>query len=255
MAQNKLLVLQHVAYEPLGTLNPLLKTAGFRIRYVNFSRTPNETPSLEKYDGLVILGGPMSTYQTETYPHLKTELKLIEEALTRNLPTLGICLGAQLLATALGANVRRHHTPEIGWATICPTQKSSTDPLFKHFQREEPIFQWHSDSFELPNQTELLATGSVCPNQAFRYGSNTYGMQFHLEVDEAMILRWLHLPEHQQELGRLKEIVSKDKIRQETQTWIRNSQKLSKSIFSEFIRLFEHTEKKTVLRSGHRDRK
>jgi GMP synthase (glutamine-hydrolysing) len=98
----KLLVLQHVAHELLGTLNPLLKRSGFRIRYVNFARHPEAQPSLAGYHGLVVLGGPMSVNDTDRLPHLITEMKLIEAGLHRNLPVLGICLGAQLIAKTLG---------------------------------------------------------------------------------------------------------------------------------------------------------
>src|SRR4029453_9742711 len=99
----KLLVLQHVAHELLGTLNPLLKSAGFRLRYVNFARHLEAQPSLDGYHGLVVLGGPMSGDDTDRLPHLMTEMKLIEAAMRRDLPVLGICLGAQLIAKTLGA--------------------------------------------------------------------------------------------------------------------------------------------------------
>jgi anthranilate/para-aminobenzoate synthase component II len=101
----RLLVFQHVAHEILGTLDPLLKRAGFRIRYVNFSRQPDAQPSLDGYDGLIILGGPMSVNDSDRLPHLGTEMHLIEQAMKRDLPLMGICLGAQLIAKALGAAV------------------------------------------------------------------------------------------------------------------------------------------------------
>ena len=99
----KLLVLQHVPHELLGTLNPMLKKSGFRIRYVNFARHPDAQPSLAGYDGLIVLGGPMSVNDDDRLPHLMMEMTLIEEAMKRNLPVLGICLGAQLIAKTLGA--------------------------------------------------------------------------------------------------------------------------------------------------------
>ena len=120
----KLLVVQHVAHEILGTLNPLLKRAGFRIRYVNFARYPEAEPSLDGYDGLIILGGPMSVYDADRFVHLTTELKLIEHAMERELPILGICLGAQLIAKALGASVYPNEEKEIGWYDVSPRDEA-----------------------------------------------------------------------------------------------------------------------------------
>ena len=104
----RLLVCQHVAHEILGTLDPLLRNSGFRIRYVNFGREPDAKPSIEKYDGLIVLGGPMSAYDTDVHPHLEIEIDTIREAVDAGIPVLGICLGAQLIARALGARVTRN---------------------------------------------------------------------------------------------------------------------------------------------------
>jgi GMP synthase (glutamine-hydrolysing) len=117
----KLLVFQHVPFEILGTLNPLLKNAGFRIRYVNFGREPDARPSLDGYAGLIVLGGPMSVNDAARHRHLTTEMTVIGEALARDMPILGICLGAQLLAATLGARVRRSPHREIGWHDVAPT--------------------------------------------------------------------------------------------------------------------------------------
>ena len=118
MARPKVLVFQHVPYEPLGTLDPLLKEAGFRIRYVNFGRMPQQEPALERYEALIVLGGPMNADQIDTYPNLLTEVEIIREAVDRNMSVLGICLGAQLLAKALGGQVARNATREIGWYDV-----------------------------------------------------------------------------------------------------------------------------------------
>jgi GMP synthase (glutamine-hydrolysing) len=138
----RLLVFQHVPHEILGTLNPLLKRAGFRIRYVNFGRHPDAEPSLDGYHGLVVLGGPMGVNDTAGYPHLATEMRLIEEALRRDMPVLGICLGAQLIAKTLGASVYKNREKEIGWYDVATTPKASGDPLLTHFEAREKIFQW-----------------------------------------------------------------------------------------------------------------
>ena len=241
----KLLVLQHVAHELLGTLNPLLKSAGFRLRYVNFARYPEAQPSLDGYHGLVVLGGPMSVNDTDRLPHLITEMKLIEAAMHRNLPVLGICLGAQLIAKTLGAAVYPNKEKEIGWYDVSPTDKAESDPLLAEFQRTEKIFQWHGDTFDIPKSTIHLAFSSLCTNQAFRYGANVYGLQFHLEVDEPMIHRWLRVAENKKEITALGGKIDPERIHRETPDHVSRLQQLSECVFGEFIRLFG-IQKKTV---------
>lgn len=146
----KVLVFQHVAHEILGTLNPLLKARGLRVRYVNFDRNPDEKPSVEKYDGLIVLGGQMGVYEADKYTHIKVEMQLIEQALKKGIPILGICLGAQILAHVLGANVRKSPIKEVGWHDIDLTVAGEQDPLLGHFQKREKIFQMHGDTFDLP---------------------------------------------------------------------------------------------------------
>src|SRR6056297_3056447 len=103
----RIIVLQHVAFEILGTMNPLFKQQGISIRYINFSREPDARPRLDGYDGLVILGGPMSVNESHLYPHLKFEMELIKQAMKQQMPILGICLGAQLIAKANGAAIKK----------------------------------------------------------------------------------------------------------------------------------------------------
>ncbi len=234
----KLLVLQHVPHEILGTLNPLLKRAGFRIRYVNFARHPDAEPALEGYDGLVILGGPMSVNDAHRLPHLNTEMRLIEQALRRSLPLLGICLGAQLIAKTLGARVYPNAEKEIGWYDVSPTDHAESDPLLAEFQPTEKIFQWHGETFEIPKAGLHLAFSSLCANQAFRYGANVYGFQFHLEVDEPMIHRWLRVAENKKEILALGGKIDPEQIHAETPRHIGRLNQLSERVFGEFIRLF-----------------
>jgi GMP synthase (glutamine-hydrolysing) len=246
----RLLVFQHVPHEILGTFNPLLKEAGFRIRYINFGRTPDAEPNVEKYDGLIILGGPMCVDQTDSHPHLLTEIRAIETAMSNNMPVLGICLGAQLIATALGARVHRNPVKEIGWYDVSPTTTGQQDPLFKCFDGTEKIFQWHGDTFDIPHGAEHLATSPECSNQAFRYGERTYGLQFHLEVDQPLIERWLKTPVHIRELEALPENRFRpEQILEQTSQHIDNTRELGKRLFGEYIRLFSSKVRRVTMPS------
>ncbi|PWU19452.1 MAG: hypothetical protein C5B49_05735 [Bdellovibrio sp.] len=235
----KIMILQHVAREPVGTLIPLLKSAGFRLRFVNFARTPHLHPRLEGYSGLVVLGGPMGVYETERFEHLKIEMKLIEEALKRELPVLGICLGSQLMARVLGSPVRKASCMEFGWYPLQLTSSGIEEPLFSGFKPAERVFQFHQDNFDHPRSAEHLARTEIFEGQAFRYGKTAFGLQFHLEVDRAMIERWLNHPDHEKLLiehggGPF----HRQKIASETECHLARSMQLSRNLFGKFIELF-----------------
>ena len=238
----KILVCQHVAYEPLGTLNPLIKDFGLRIRYINFGRKPDAKPGVEGYKALILLGGPMNTDQADQFPHIHHEIKMVEEALKKDIPILGICLGAQIIAKTLGAEVKRNPEKEIGWYKI-KTADSKDDPVFRHFHPEEWIFQWHGDTFQIPKGAVRLATSDSCSNQAFRYGNNIYGLQFHMEADEALIERWLEVPGHIRELEALQGKIDPENIRDMTPARIQRMKELSQLSFSEFLKIFTEEKK------------
>lgn len=245
----KLLVFQHVPYEILGTLDPLLRNSGFRIKYVNFGRHPDAVPKLDGYDGLIVLGGPMNVEEVEEHPNLNTEVELIRDAIDRELPILGICLGSQLLAKALGAKVYENKEKEIGWYDVSPTKEGETDPLLCHLNGVEKIFQWHGDTFKVPKGAKLLASSPLCKNQAFRYGDHIYGFQFHLEVDEPMIERWLRVPANKREIEELNGKIDPEIIRSETPGMIGRLNILSELIFGGFISLFGFSKKRNTLPS------
>jgi GMP synthase (glutamine-hydrolysing) len=245
----RLLVFQHVPHEILGTLDPLLRDHGFRIRYVNFGRHPDAVPNLDRYHGLFVLGGPMNCDQVARHRHLATEVSAIQTAISDGKPVLGICLGSQLLARALGAPVMRHHTREIGWYDVAPTEHGLADPLFRNFRASEKIFQWHGDTFAIPHGAVHLATSPACANQAFRYGHNVYGLQFHLEVDEPMIHRWLQAPANRRELAELAGVIDPEVIVRDTPAHVARSRELGDAVFGEFIRLFQTRRRRTVLPS------
>lgn len=244
-----ILVVQHVAHEPLGTLHALLRQGGFRIRYVNYARDPAVQVDVTRYDGLIVLGGPMSVYQAEQYPHLLAELDLIRRAIDAHKPVLGICLGAQLIAHALGATVGPMPALEIGWYDVDLNDDGSADPMLGELARSEPIFQWHRDGFTLPAGAVALASSRGCPVQAFRYGTSVYALQFHLEVDARMIDRWLDLPDHQHDIERAHGPGGREAIRSLTLSRIEPSMQSGTRVFGRWLELFGSKRRKTLLRS------
>lgn len=246
---SKVLVCQHVAHEILGTFHPLLKEEGFRIRYINFSRHPHEKPTLQGYDGLILLGGPMNVDEEKKYPFLTHELKMIEEALQMEIPILGICLGSQLIAKTLGASVQANTQSEIGWKQISLTEQGKQDPLLMPLASQPYLFEWHHDSFSLPAGAQWLAKSETCVNQAFRLGDKTYAFQFHLEVDEAMVEKWLTDPQHQHFLQNSREHPNTEEIRSQTHQYISDLKNLSEKTFSQFIKLFRFAKKRQLLTS------
>lgn len=244
----KITVFQHVPHEILGTLNPLLKASGFRLKYVNFSRNPSAQPNLQNSDGLVVLGGPMNVCQIDDYPHFKTELKCIEYALKKGIPILGICLGSQLLAHALGAKIHKNPDLEIGWHEVSLTQEGQNDSFLSPIKTKAPIFHWHGYTFDVPKSAQHLAFSDKCKNQAFRYNHNVYGLQFHMEVTKNLIEKWLVVPSNQNDLQNLKD-VTPNHILQDTKIHIQNLETLAHSCFQNFIQLFGHKSKKQRLQS------
>ena len=135
------------------------------------------------------MGGPMSV--NDNLPFLEAELRLIERAVAAGKPVLGVCLGAQLIARALGARVYRNEAKEIGWFPVYWTGECAGDGLFGGLSEPETVFHWHGETFDLPEGARGLARSDVCRNQAFRFGRNVYGIQFHLEVTPEMIADWV----------------------------------------------------------------
>ncbi len=249
LARPRVLVFQHVPFEPLGTLDPLLKEHGFRIRYVNFGRDPSARPSPAGYDALIVLGGPMSVDDTADHPNLRTEVELIGEAVAGGMPVLGICLGAQLLARALGAGVAGNGAHEIGWHRVDLTPDGVTDPVLSPLAGRPWLFHWHGDRFALPAGAVHLASSELCDNQAFRYGDNALGLQFHLEVDRPLIERWLTVPVNRALLETLTGDVDPGEIRRRTPALIGDLQALSREVFGRWIEQFELPRRKRAMPS------
>ena len=236
----RVLVLRHVPHEHLGTLIHSLERNGIEYEYANFYHNPATGIFTGDIDGLIILGGPMNVYETNKYPFLKKEDELIKEAMDKNLPILGVCLGSQLIAKAVGAKVFKNKVKEIGWYPLNISREASSDKLFRHFNPEETVFQWHGDTFEIPDGAVHLAESPLCMNQAFRYKSNVYGLQFHLEVTPQMIWEWLEVPENKMEIDSLEGTIDPQHIRSQTPRFINRLNRLAENVFNEFCGLIRN---------------
>lgn len=217
----------------------MLKAAGFRIRYVNFGREPGSLPELDGYAALIILGGPMNIDDIDRYPNLLTEVRIIREAVDRDMSVLGICLGAQLLAKALGGGVSRNPTREIGWYDVELTAAGREDPVLSTFAPVQQVFQWHEDGIRLPPKAIHLAQSAASSVQAFRYGEHAYGFQFHLEVDQPLIERWLTVADNQAALQEEAGCIDPDQIRRRTAESIDALEALSRNTFLRWVERFE----------------
>jgi GMP synthase (glutamine-hydrolysing) len=181
--------IRHVHFEDLGTFGPELEAAGFAIHYLDVGRDDLSLLDPLAADLLVVLGGPIGVYETEAYPFLVGEIDLIRRRLAAGRPTLGICLGAQLIATALGARVAGTGIKEIGFAPLTLSEAGARSPL-RHLA-DVPVLHWHGDAFAIPAGAEHLAATPLCATQAFAIGRNVLGVQFHPEADAPRIESWL----------------------------------------------------------------
>jgi GMP synthase-like glutamine amidotransferase len=228
------LIIKHVEIEGPGLIEYCLMQEKILYQILNI----NSDIRLSKLDDLthiVILGGPMNVYEEDRYPFLKVEDLFIKEAIKRGKAILGICLGAQLIAKALGAKVFRSPAKEIGWYDVSLTRIGSHDSLFSSFPKTFSVFQWHEDTFELPQGSKLITTSPSGPHQAFRYGEKVYGLQFHLEVTEEMIKDWMNTYEGEFE-GYETLLFSKMKLLTDTSIEIENYTRRGMKFLKNFFR-------------------
>ncbi len=181
--------IRHVAFEDLGAFAMPIERAGYKIHYYDAGIDALWTLEPIKTELLIVLGGPIGAYSDEVYPFLREELNLLEARLTAGRPTLGICLGAQMMARALGAHVYPGRAKEIGFAPLTLTEAGRASCL-RGFD-QQTVLHWHGDTFDLPNGAVRLAQTTICENQAFAYGRNALGVQFHPEAGGEGFERWL----------------------------------------------------------------
>jgi GMP synthase (glutamine-hydrolysing) len=191
----EVLVVRHVSWEGLGAFGERLDARGVPWRYVDLFTTDQPLPDLRVARALLIMGGPMGVYEAERYPFLREEIAAIGDAVRSGMPTLGVCLGSQLLAAALGAVVKPNPVgKEIGWGYIHKRPTAATDPILRSFRAEETVLHWHGDVFDVPEGAVSLASSPMTPHQAFRWGSRAWGLLFHVEADPALVRCWVEEP-------------------------------------------------------------
>jgi GMP synthase (glutamine-hydrolysing) len=228
--EKNILVIKQVEHEGPGLIESIFTANGWSLKTVELSQGEKLPSDFDETGALVVLGGPMNVYEEKQHPYLKEEESLIRKALIEEIPVLGICLGAQLLAKTCGARIKKAPRKEIGWYKVEKTSDGKGDTLFNKGPDQIQVFQWHEDTFDVPQGAVLIAEGRDCKNQAFRVGQNAYGFQFHIEVTEDMIRNWLQSGQ---------DGVTVEKILRDTKKVWESYHMEAKRILSNFMRIAE----------------
>lgn len=208
------LILKNIKSEGPGTIEDFVREQGTLYKVIDLER--EGVPDSGAFDTLVMMGGPMSVNDEGRYPYITREIELVKEFIAQGKRVFGVCLGAQIMARALGANVYVGPAKEIGWHDIELTEDGIRDPLMNKlaihprsgdFWRRFSVFHWHGETFDIPLGAVRLAKSEIYPNQAFRYGREVFAFQFHIEVKKEMIYEWLE-----------NEQVDKERLRKQTET-------------------------------------
>ena len=230
MIRKKLcLAVRHVAFEDLGLLGPLVASRNYEIRYHDAGIDPFDSGTLQSPDLVVVLGGPIGVYEGNTYPFIAGEVAAIAGRIAAEKPILGICLGAQMMAAALGARVAPGPHKEIGWAPLTLSEegkKSVLAPL-----GATPVLHWHGDNCDLPAGCVRLASTGHCPVQAFARSPSQLALQFHLETEPARFESWL--VGHTVELG--KAGIDPNELRKQAQTFGRTTPEVSRKVLAAWL--------------------
>ena len=185
-----ILITKHIDIEGPGTIEDYFEKQGYRLKIINLHKGQHLPENFKGIEAIIFLGGPMNVYEEDKFPFLKEEDGFLKRAIKKEVPLLGICLGSQLIAKACGVRVTKSPVKEVGWFKVRLQRGARNDPLFKGLAEEIDVFQWHEDTFDIPEEGVLLATSAGCSHQAFKIGRCAYGIQFHIEVTETIITDW-----------------------------------------------------------------
>jgi GMP synthase-like glutamine amidotransferase len=233
---NPVLCVRNDRDDTLGIAVPALADAGVPLIRLDAFEAEPRWPGLDEIGALVVFGGEMNADDTERHPSLLKQRQLMRQAVDAGMPVLGICLGAQVLARALDARVYRAPVRELGFKQVRITEAGQADPLLGGFHSGDRVFQWHEDTFDLPDGAELLAAGDDVQVQAFRIGRNAWGVQFHFEVDAEGVDAWLRVAEPSLERVWKR---SAEEVREELRLHLDAQQERSRPLFKAFARLVE----------------
>jgi GMP synthase (glutamine-hydrolysing) len=234
----RVLALQNVWDDPPGYLGEILLEHGIACDIVDV--TKESVPDPINYQAVIVMGGPQHVYQDEHLPYLAQEKAALRRSVEAEIPTLGICLGGQLLASALGARISRHTMSELGFFRIPLNEAGRLDPLFAGLPGYQLVFHWHNDVFDLPVDAICLASNENAPYQAFRYGKYAYGLQFHIELNADLLRIWLRWPEFANEI--VQTLGNENAPAQLEEEWNRDAgiyQEHTRILFENFLRIAE----------------
>ncbi|MCP5467635.1 MAG: gamma-glutamyl-gamma-aminobutyrate hydrolase family protein [Deltaproteobacteria bacterium] len=239
-------VFQHVEYENLSEFEPIIKDFGIQFEYISGFRRSSVLLSerdWEKLDGIIVMGGPMSVHDSHDFPFLKEELQILERAFKKEVPILGICLGSQLIAQALGAQVYVGEKKEIGWYPLFMNAQSKKDSLFEAWPESLMMFQWHGETFDLPEGAKRIASSTLYQNQAFVWNQNVYAIQFHPEMNLMTIKNWLKI--HQKEVRQNTYLDSPEEIIEKSRDLLPRLANLRKSMLLSWLDLLKNKKAET----------
>jgi len=233
----RVLALEQYWDDPVGYLGEILQEHGIDCEVIKVDEAPIPDPS--RFDAIFALGGPQHANAHDKYPYLAQEKEYLRHVVERDIPYLGICLGGQLLASALEAPVTRHHMTEIGFYEVQLTDEGKNDPLFQGLPGYQQVIHWHEDTFGLPRGAVRLATSENTVNQAFRFGRRAYGLQYHIEVTPDIFDIWFRFPDFKEIIDRTLGPRSLEKIERDWLTRYPIYRSHSRTLFENFLKISE----------------
>lgn len=233
----RVLALQQYWDDPPGYLGEILQEHGIDCEVIQVDEAP--IPDPRRFDAIIVLGGPQHANAHDKYPYLAQEKEFLRKVVERDIPYLGICLGGQLLASAMGACVMRHHITEIGFYEVQLTDEGKRDPLFQGLPGYQQVIHWHEDIFGLPDGAVRLATSESTVNQAFRIGRRAYGLQYHIEVTPEIFDTWFRCSDYKNRIDGVPGPHSLEQIERDWLTHYSIYRSHTRTLFENFLKISE----------------